>query len=125
LDKQFALASLIHIDYLLVRKCDGVVKMNTLLAINNTVLEPNKNERPTAYAERLGRWYASLASMEHKKQFGQYFTYFRVVNGNTQVSATELRAMPLPPLKLIVEIGRRARTALDRKVKTLSAESLN
>jgi adenine-specific DNA-methyltransferase len=36
-------------------------------------------------------------------------TYFRVVNGNTQVSATELRAMPLPPLKLIIEIGRSAR----------------
>jgi adenine-specific DNA-methyltransferase len=41
-------------------------------------------------------------------------TYFRVVNGNTQVSATELRAMPLPPLKLIVEIGRKARSSLDR-----------
>ncbi|MGH7450553.1 MAG: Eco57I restriction-modification methylase domain-containing protein [bacterium] len=41
-------------------------------------------------------------------------TYFRVVNGNTQVSATELRAMPLPPLKLIVDIGRKTRTSLDR-----------
>jgi len=33
--------------------------------------------------------------------------YFRTYNGNTQVSATELRAMPLPPLNAIVEIGRR------------------
>ena len=34
-------------------------------------------------------------------------TYFRIFNGNTQVSATELRAMPLPPLGLITEIGMR------------------
>jgi adenine-specific DNA-methyltransferase len=34
--------------------------------------------------------------------------YFRTSNGNTQVSATELRAMPLPPLEAIVKIGRQA-----------------
>lgn len=37
-------------------------------------------------------------------------TYFRIGNGNTQVSATELRAMPLPALSIIKEIGRQART---------------
>lgn len=31
--------------------------------------------------------------------------YFRISNGNTQVNATELRALPLPPLSLIREIG--------------------
>ena len=36
-------------------------------------------------------------------------TYFRVSSGNTQVSATELRAMPLPPRDMIVFIGRRVR----------------
>ena len=35
-------------------------------------------------------------------------TYFRSINGNTQVNAAELMAMPLPPLAEIVEIGRRA-----------------
>ena len=37
--------------------------------------------------------------------------YFRCVNGNTQVSATELRTMPLPPLAQIVTLGKRVRKA--------------
>ena len=36
-------------------------------------------------------------------------TYFRVSSGNTQVSATELRAMPLPPRDVIVSIGQRVK----------------
>ncbi len=35
-------------------------------------------------------------------------TYFRIGNGNTQVSATELRATPLPALKTLHRIGRQA-----------------
>ena len=34
--------------------------------------------------------------------------WFRSTNGSTQVSATELRAMPLPPLEAIHAIGREA-----------------
>lgn len=33
--------------------------------------------------------------------------YFRVVNGNTQVNAQEIRALPLPPLEIVREIGSR------------------
>ena len=33
--------------------------------------------------------------------------YFRMTNGNTQVSATEIRSMPLPDFKVTTEIGRR------------------
>ena len=40
-------------------------------------------------------------------------TYFRCINGNTQVSATELRAMPLPPLEAIAEMGRLAAQRVD------------
>lgn len=51
--------------------------------------------------------------------------YFRTFNGNTQVSATELRAMPLPPLPLIVELGKQVLStdlglqAIDRLVNEL------
>ena len=31
--------------------------------------------------------------------------YFRIVNGNTQVNAAELRALPLPPLEVVQRIG--------------------
>ena len=34
-------------------------------------------------------------------------TYFRTFNGNVNVSATELRAMPFPPLETIKEIGKK------------------
>ena len=36
-------------------------------------------------------------------------TWFRTINGNTQVSATELRSMPLPPRNSIVSLGEAAR----------------
>ena len=53
--------------------------------------------------------------------------WFRSTNGNTQVSATELRAMPLPPLEVIRAIGRAAQRIetmdeLDDLVERLTAK---
>lgn len=45
-----------------------------------------------------------LAALLNSKLFD---TYFRTFNGNVNVSATELREMPLPPLETIKEIGNR------------------
>jgi adenine-specific DNA-methyltransferase len=42
-------------------------------------------------------------------------TYFRIFNGNTQVSATELRRMPLPPLNVIREIGTHVMKLVDSR----------
>lgn len=33
--------------------------------------------------------------------------YVRIVNGNTQVNAAEIRALPLPPLEVITDIGKK------------------
>ncbi len=40
-------------------------------------------------------------------------SYFRCINGNTQVSATELRTMPLPAASVIIALGRQARRMAD------------
>lgn len=37
--------------------------------------------------------------------------YFRIVNGNTQVNAAELRILPLPPLEVIRNIGKKLQKA--------------
>ena len=57
-------------------------------------------------------------------------TYFRCVNGNTQVSATELRAMPLPRHDVIVTLGKRVKQAtnpsenLDQMVMELISDQM-
>ncbi|MEK6655779.1 MAG: Eco57I restriction-modification methylase domain-containing protein [Thermodesulfobacteriota bacterium] len=53
--------------------------------------------------------------------------YFRIFNGNTQVSATELRALPLPSLDMIVEIGKRwlSSTSPEEKIDALIEDVLD
>ena len=48
-------------------------------------------------------------------------TYFLMFNGNTQISATELRNMPIPPLEIIREAGR---TIMKNHLSSENAEDL-
>jgi adenine-specific DNA-methyltransferase len=43
-----------------------------------------------------------LAALYNSALFDRYF---RITNGNTQVNAAELRALPLPPLSVVQQIG--------------------
>ena len=36
-----------------------------------------------------------------------YDTYYRILNGSTQVNSTEINAMPIPGIEIIQEIGRK------------------
>lgn len=45
--------------------------------------------------------------------------YFRIVNGNTQVNAAELRALPLPPMDVIKQIGQRLQSIEDLTSETV------
>ena len=42
-----------------------------------------------------------------------YDIYYRVLNGSTQVNSTEVNSMPMPPMNLIEEMGRKLITARD------------
>ena len=50
--------------------------------------------------------------------------YFRISNGNTQVSATELRAMPLPPELDIRSIGSQVQALLGSSADSLALDAL-
>jgi adenine-specific DNA-methyltransferase len=54
-------------------------------------------------------------------------SYFRTMNGNTQVSATELRAMPLPDHETIIRLGRAAMELKEplQEIDDLVEESLS
>lgn len=58
--------------------------------------EPMQDERPAAYAERLGLWYAPHRTAEHKKQLGQYQTPLAVayyMAGLFRASSSSLRIL--------------------------------
>ena len=76
------------------------------LAIPDVGLENHLNyvHRPGGTLSEDEAW--GLAALYNSRLLD---TWFRVVNGNTQVSATELRAMPLPAHEKIIALGRRVK----------------
>lgn len=46
--------------------------------VNSVTLQPESNERPSRFSERLGLQYASNVSQEYKKENGQFFTPIEV-----------------------------------------------
>ncbi|MBL8134242.1 MAG: Eco57I restriction-modification methylase domain-containing protein [Anaerolineae bacterium] len=59
------------------------------------------------YVYRLGGVLSAAETLGLTSLFNSalYDRYFRITNGNTQVNAAELRALPLPPLDIIRRIG--------------------
>ena len=49
-----------------------------------------------------------------------YDSYYRILNGSTQVNSTEINAMPVPDLDTIQEIGKKI-----MKTKDMSEENCN
>jgi adenine-specific DNA-methyltransferase len=47
--------------------------------------------------------------------------YFRIVNGNTQVNATELRTLPLPPIEVIRQIGEKLISSPDQSAEIVES----
>jgi adenine-specific DNA-methyltransferase len=49
-----------------------------------------------------------------------YDTYFKIINGNINVSATELREMKFPPLNIIIDIGKSIIISNDYSVENIN-----
>lgn len=71
------------------------------IAIENHVNYIYHSRRELTDAETLG-----LATLFNSALLDRYF---RSLSGNTQVNATEIRAMPFPPLALLGELGTRVK----------------
>jgi adenine-specific DNA-methyltransferase len=101
-------------NYVLIRRFSAKEELRRLVAapwISETAptqfvgFENHLNyiHRPGGELERDEAW--GLAALLNSVLLD---TYFRVSSGNTQVSATELRRMPLPPRNVLLSIGKRA-----------------
>lgn len=58
--------------------------------------QPIMDERPTEYADRVGRWYSEIATPTHKKKYGQYLTPVLVADfmaGMVVFSGNEVRIL--------------------------------
>lgn len=78
-----------------------------LVGIENHVNYIHSSKRNLTAQEALG-----IAALLNSKIIDNYF---RSLNGNTQVNATEIRELPLPEIEAVEEIGRVVYKFLDRE----------
>ncbi len=106
-------------NYVLVRRFSAKEEMRRLTAapyvakrfgVADLGLENHLNyvHRPNGTLSEDESW--GLAALYSSRLLDRYF---RCINGNTQVSATELRAMPLPPASVVTALGSRVRRMAD------------
>lgn len=77
----------------------GALQPSTYVALENHLNYVYHAERPLSVDETYG-----LAALFNSALLDRYF---RILSGNTQVNATELRTMPFPSLKTLAAIGRK------------------
>ena len=83
----------------------------------------------TGFENHLNFVYRKKGTLEKVEAFGLAAflnsalidRYFRIVNGNTQVNAAELRALPLPPMEVIRQIGRRVQDIQNPTAETVDS----
>lgn len=69
-------------------------------------------ENHTNYIYRPGGELSISETIGLSAYLNSYFVdqYFRIICGNTQINATDMRKLPLPPIELIIEIGNKLQT---------------
>lgn len=106
-------------NYVLLRRFSAKEERRRLVAA--PFLEKNTNSQFVGLENHLNYIYRPKGTLSEEEANGIAAllnsdildSYFRIFNGNTQVSATELRRMPLPPLRLICEIGQQVMNSED------------
>jgi len=76
--------------------------LKSLLPVSHLGLENHLNYIYKREGTLTPQEAAGLAVLLNSKHLD---TYFRVINGNTQVGATEISLIPLPPLETIIQAG--------------------
>ena len=100
-------------NYVLLRRFSSKEQVRRLTAV--PILKVNIESRYIGLENHLNYIHRPGSSLSSEEAYGLAALincsimdkFFRILNGNTQVNATDFRSMPLPPLSLIVNIGKR------------------
>ncbi len=60
-----------------------------------SIPDHERNETPSSYADRLGKWYATTVSTEHRKSWGQYLTPLPVAEYMARLFSIEGKLLSL------------------------------